>query len=881
MQLSPVNDPQTPKVVSIVLACYNIGRYLDECVESLMNQSLNRDTVEVVIVDDGSTDDTFDVSLRLKNKYPHNIIIKQQHNQGVSVARNAGIEMASGKYINFCDPDDSLGPLSLEDAADRLEENDDIDVVAMPMYYFEGRQGPHPLNRKFRDEFRVVDLEKTPADFQLSAATAMFRRSAIGDIRFPVGQVLGEDAYFVTSILLKTGRYGLSALARYNYRVRQDASNALASSSYSLDNQIQKLKGWMLPALRLAKKRLGAVPNFIYAGFAYDFCFAARSQQALLFQDVPRRGRYMRLALPILTEIPIRLIFSQTQMSHEEKVSLVQLVHGEKAEAKLRLVKGQPKIIIMGLALRDPLLKISRIEQVGDALTLTVQSHLYGSGELLAELDGVKLKVFRYRPSDAPAIVFGMPQKCLIGFQIRIPVGALQEAKSLKFFHLFNGEKIHFVQRYTKFSNPFLSLGKNAWIAYGLHFRISDDGLDMAPAERRKIWAFEKEHVREMSKKGFVKAAVLRGLLALKKRRPGTAVFMDRPGKAGDSAEVLLRHYNANPSAYPAISEAVFVLDRKSSDWRRLSSEFNLVRFGSLKHKYALLNADWLISTHADENIFYPDIEEGKWLFDQLKAKRIFLQHGVIHLKDVSSWLHKNNKNFWRFITSVQHERDTVASARYGYASKEVVMSGLPRFDRLAVMNPTGSRSVLITPTWRKNVVDELNALASGNAVAEYVKNNRYFQDWLGLKTAFDKLFTERGVAINTKIIWHPAIAKSLSSANLEARESNIDYAQEITDSVAVITDFSSLVYDAVFVGKPVAFFGVDTAVDHGINDLKRNRRSKISLGPTFDQVDDLKKWMEERLAKNFSIEDEYAINIGNMFSDKAGASDRVLRSLN
>lgn len=95
--------------VSIIVPCYNHAKYLEECIESIKDQSYSN--WECIIVDDGSTDDTQSVSRKLENekiRYVH------QENKGLSGARNTGIRNATGDYILPLDADDTLNPLALE-----------------------------------------------------------------------------------------------------------------------------------------------------------------------------------------------------------------------------------------------------------------------------------------------------------------------------------------------------------------------------------------------------------------------------------------------------------------------------------------------------------------------------------------------------------------------------------------------------------------------------------------------------------------------------------------------------------------------------------------------------------------------------------------------
>ena len=105
-------------LVSVIIPVYNAAEFIGKCVSSVLEQTLN--DLEVICVDDRSSDDSFEVLSRLED--PRLKIIRFPENRGVSAARNAGLEAASGKYVYFLDSDDWLDPDYLEAMTDKAEE---------------------------------------------------------------------------------------------------------------------------------------------------------------------------------------------------------------------------------------------------------------------------------------------------------------------------------------------------------------------------------------------------------------------------------------------------------------------------------------------------------------------------------------------------------------------------------------------------------------------------------------------------------------------------------------------------------------------------------------------------------------------------------------
>lgn len=118
-------------LVSVIIPVYNSELYLEACIESVIGQSYS--TLEIIIVNDGSTDDSFTIMEKYA-KLDERIIIINKRNGGLPSARKSGIDIAKGKYIQHLDSDDVLLPGAVEYLVDKAESFD-ADIVAAPFYF--------------------------------------------------------------------------------------------------------------------------------------------------------------------------------------------------------------------------------------------------------------------------------------------------------------------------------------------------------------------------------------------------------------------------------------------------------------------------------------------------------------------------------------------------------------------------------------------------------------------------------------------------------------------------------------------------------------------------------------------------------------------------
>lgn len=129
-------------VVSIIVPCFNLGEYLSETLDSVINQTF--ENWECIIVDDGSSDNTAEIAKKYTGK-DSRMKYFYKENQGVSIARNFGISKSQGKYILPLDADDLIRNTYVEKAAQKLEEDPSLSLVYCNADFFGKKNGPFVL----------------------------------------------------------------------------------------------------------------------------------------------------------------------------------------------------------------------------------------------------------------------------------------------------------------------------------------------------------------------------------------------------------------------------------------------------------------------------------------------------------------------------------------------------------------------------------------------------------------------------------------------------------------------------------------------------------------------------------------------------------------
>ena len=118
-------------MVSVIIPCYNVSSYVGRCFQSLVNQTIGLENLQVIFVDDCSTDDTYEKLIRIEQQYPEQVLlIRTETNARQGTARNIGLSYAEGDWITFLDSDDWLEPHAIERLYSIAKESDFEIVVA-------------------------------------------------------------------------------------------------------------------------------------------------------------------------------------------------------------------------------------------------------------------------------------------------------------------------------------------------------------------------------------------------------------------------------------------------------------------------------------------------------------------------------------------------------------------------------------------------------------------------------------------------------------------------------------------------------------------------------------------------------------------------------
>lgn len=250
-----------PKV-SVIVAAYNIENFIEKCLESIQSQTYKN--IEIIIVDDGSTDKTSEYCDEFCETEPRARVIHQK-NKGLSEARNTGIRESTSEYIAFVDGDDMVsGEYVMKLLQTLLKNKADISVcgfTAIP-----SNEAEHPKNKVISGEEAAIELFTEMDNYQVISCNKLYRKSLFINIKFPAGKK-HEDNLTTYKLLAASKKVSFIKDSLYYYIKREDSimntENLKEHLDAKLNSAIEAKK-----YLKDNKKLLAAAEIFEF--FAYN-----------------------------------------------------------------------------------------------------------------------------------------------------------------------------------------------------------------------------------------------------------------------------------------------------------------------------------------------------------------------------------------------------------------------------------------------------------------------------------------------------------------------------------------------------------------------------------------------------------------------------------
>lgn len=806
--------------VSVIVPVYNVEEYLKRCLDSLIEQTIDKKKMEVILVDDGSKDSSPAICDKYAEKYDY---IKVYHieNNGVSNARNFGIDKAQGKFIMYLDSDDYLSKNAVKGLCGFFEKNyDDIDLMTYSEY--RDKEGVISPIKHFRynyiDKTGVYDL--TSSEYMYFIQTNMnivVKNLCEENVKFDTEMIFHEDQKYIMSILGRKGKIGYYKPAIYYYYVNNVSASSQRKHPYYIhDKTIEMWEHFVSDS---------NVPKFIQAYFVNDFRWKLRFDVLWPYQYKGERfdeevNRYIKL----LGRVDIDLLVNYPEMPYAHKAYILSLVYGDRMSAAV--IDGKSAVCLDGNVLFDfddvdtyltrIHVKNGVLKMVGALkcvpLNFTDDIHMYYTvicdGKSEEHEVPLKKSSLSYFQSQTVTSNFK-------GFNLKIPVKANTK---IKFKVVLLGKEIKMRFTYSPTCPVNRRLHRKNFVAEGMNIKFKNDSVSV-----RDTNAFDE--LRNivtsgiyMPKIGF-RNALARIYSPWYKKKHRIWIYCDSSKTVKDNAYYQFIHdckKNDGIERYYVCNK-----DADVEGWFDDSQKDKLIIYGSVKHRLYALSCEKILTSFYGLRDFlcYPD-GAFKFFSDLMTYDLIYLQHGVLHAH-LPTMYSLDRMMLDKEVVSTQFEVDNLIE-NYCFEDSFLIKSGMPRLGHIP-KDKKPEKKILFAPSWRKFLVHP-DGKGSWEPVEKAFIASEFYKNTIAFLTdpRLDEALRKHGYVLDFKP--HPNFRMYDDLFNLNGE--TVRLAPKTVDEYSYsvfITDFSSFMFDFIYLKRPILYFMPDLELfEAGLNHYRK-----------------------------------------------------------
>ena len=809
---------------SVIMAIYNTGRYLDKSIGSLLNQTIGYKEIQIILINDGSTDNSEEICLKYQKLYSNNVIYLKTDNNGVSKARNLGIELSKGEFINFLDPDDYWDTKAFEYVLSFFKQHEQINFVSGRLKFFEARNDFHPLDYKFY-KTRIVNLTEEYNCIQSSSSTSFFRASFILGKKFEERILSGEDTRFVNDLLLINPLMGLIREVVYFCRRREDFSSRTQTQRKDVKFYFSTIENVSLYLINKSKSLYNKILPFIQFYIAYDLLFRIETLSYKYLNSIDYI-KYCTLLENLLQNLDDKYILEQKNVNKKYII--------------LALSKKYKRDLRYDIIIENDFLKYSDyiIFKLKEARNIMIWRKIYVENNKLhlEGIDNIWLPMEKYfyfcllgnktfvpktvnYPNNDFNSLFGLVDKGKIHI-FEIPLENIdKQTFSIYLSYMNTICEIFPIQGF--FSN--LPSASNGYYLSGNYIiKMIEKRLTLYKYNINREQIFETQYCDQLKKLGKNHIIKLRRENKRYRKRYQNQIekkeiwiISDRKSKAGDNGEYFFRYLRyINPIGI----KTYFAIQKNCSDYQRLKKFGNILDLNSFEFLNNIIKSDKIISSEYNLWEDNPFGKDQQYIRDLFQFTFIYVGTGIIK-DDLSNYLNRFKINIDILVTSTQKEYNSILSLNYGYNKDNLILTGLPRFDNLENYNKykiniqSNKKIILVIPTWRLYIKEKKNSLIYESIYCETFKYTKYFNFYNSLIN--DKNLHKIMKKYNYTGVFclHQYFSAQWIdfTKNQQFIINNIcNYQELLYEGSLLITDYSSIFFDFGYLKKPIIYTHFD-----------------------------------------------------------------------
>ena len=778
--------------VSIIVPIYNAEDTIQRCINSLMVQTFPFEKMQIILINNNSEDTSIQICKGYAYSYD-NIYLIQEVRQGVSYARNAGLECVMGKYVMYVDADDYIGKSAIENIYQFFEKHyDEIDLVT---YYekrmIDGKVCDEHIRYKSLTQTGIYDLEETPFALQVRLNICVKNLP----VRFDTEIGFQEDQKYCCEILKDKLRLGYVKEANYFY---EPLAGGLLHQNKSPMEYFEVSTRIFEDIFRSYEE----VPKYFQALFLHDFVWKFRENRFWPYhyasKDLETAQNRIRA---LFSKVDTAIIMSYPNAQSYEALYWAR-IKGEYAVPYITsdgvyLLANGRKLYWRGdleLVLKKILIRKNRVYIRG-----FLKSPIFSYGCMPTfsyNKDGVSHKI---EVTDCGAGYYKAKEKTntFYGFEIKETMTSV--TMTIRFALTIDDIPVPVVFYNT--NTVAFSDTDQEYLTRDLLVKQDKDTLyfsKLSEREYNKAVERELQKVKEIDNKNTLQSA-----LNTTDRR--IWLYMDAASVTADNGYIQFRHDLEKEDGV----ERYYVITNLSADYPETGSS-RFILAGSQRHRELFFMAEKILTSFMDDAVIWPLANIRKSFRGVCNAEIVYLQHGVLHAH--MPWYYsKYTTMIDKVVISSAFEKMNFMN-QYDYAERDLLCTGMPRLDLLE-KGCGHTKKILFAPSWRSYLLTQTHGevieRASDN---DKLRSSAYYKGICRLIQSEEMQHFLRQTGCMLELKLHPefhalyAEAKIFEGEGMVIAPNHVD----LNKYDMLITDFSSLMYDFVYMEKPIICYMPD-----------------------------------------------------------------------
>lgn len=857
--------------ISIIIPVYNVEKFLGKCIDSLLEQTYNKDKIEIILINDGSKDNSLEICNEYASKH-QNIKAIDKANEGVSVARNTGIKKATGKYIMILDSDDFLSKDSVENLYKFFEKHyDEIDLLTYPIhfYYVNERTELHPRYKAYDKGSGVYDIEEY-IYLNQSTVNIMFKNEQ--DIFYDATMKLSEDQKFDTQQIMKKGKIGYCENAIYYYRRHGGGVSQNINSMIYCFESIMDYNEWLIKTYT----KDSVLPKYIQSLIINTINWRLTSNQLIPYQFEGEEydKAYARI-VNLINHVDNDVIIGLTNMSLVVKGFLLKV---KKAEFELKEEDGKIMLLVEDLALEERknfIFELTTYDFADNILRLDgfFNTHIFEmfKPEVILELHNKDKSIKTQKCELKYSRWSEKTTKFKAGNLYRIEAEIdTNKIKEIRLFVELNNNKYQ-VEIKSKPTTTYITESKKRYAIIQKKQKIvikNKNILNKLKYNLKRRFRYFRSRRNEF---------LLRNISMTYFGPKKVWLYMDRKGIL-DNAYLQFKHdfkKNDGITRYYVYDEDINNIKEKFTE----DELKNLIKYKTVKHRKLFVNCDLLITSFCDEVTYSPFGKNTFRYLDIIKHKLVYLQHGVLHA-NLQLMYGKEFTRVNKFVISSDFEFENLTT-NYLYSPKDLIKSGMPRLDEKEKKVKVENK-IILAPTWRNYLIGPIANGERGLFKEKFLDSTYYkkINEIINSPKLIKKL-EENKITLDLKL--HPIFKGYKELFTTNSKYINVDCeSANLAEYKLFITDFSSFQFDFIKYDRPILYFMPDQLEFksglHSYSDL--DLKYENAFGDLYFEAEEIIERIIKEINNKFKNSKKYSDRMQNFFYKDSNHQEKLYEEL-